>query len=126
MFLWCSGDRQSLLNELYSILPWVCSQDKGMARAYSPWKQPWICNSPGYTSQLSLIPVSPREKIHLVLEVPAVVLARVPSKPQSPTSSGVLLNEYPFVCHVTSITDLSHLHTEDWNLCPHHHHHQTV
>lgn len=122
--MWCSRDRQSLLKELYSIPPQGCSQDEGMARAYSPWKQtsrrkqPWVCNFPGYTSQPSPIPVSPREKTHLVLEVPAVVLARVPSRPQSPTSSGVFLNEDPLVCHVTPITDLSHLHTEDWEIHP--------
>lgn len=115
--MWCSRDRQHLLKELYST-PWCCSQDDGTARAYSLWKQtpqskqPQVCDSPGYTSQLPLIPVSPRDKAHLALEAPAVVLARVLSRPQSPTSSGVLLNEDSFVHHVAPIPDLSHLHIE--------------
>lgn len=58
-----------------------------------------------------------RDKAPLALEVPAVVLARV-CPPQSPTSSGVLLNEDSFVCYVTPTTDLSHLHTEGWNTHP--------
>lgn len=121
--VWCSRDRRSLLKELYSTPPQGCSQDEGMARAYRLWKQtpqrkqPQLCDSPGYTSQLPLLPVSPGDKAHLALEAPTVVLARVPSRPQSPTS-GVLLNEDSFVRHVTPIPELSHLHIEGWNIHP--------
>lgn len=55
-----------------------------------PRKQPWVCGSPGYTSQLPPIPLfqahcpfPQRENTSgLALEVPAAVLGRVPSSPQ--------------------------------------------
>lgn len=120
--MWCARDRQSLLKALHSIPPQDCSQDEGMARLTAPGYRHLQGNSLGSATHLATHPsclpyqTHQERKPHLVLEVPAVVLARVPSRPQSPTSSGVLLNEDPFVCYVIPITDLSHLHTKGWNI----------
>lgn len=93
--LWCSRDRRSLLKELYILLllravprmkawPERPAPGNRHLKGSSLWAATHLdthpsCLSPGYTSQLSRIPVSPRGKAHLALEIPKVVLARVPS-----------------------------------------------
>lgn len=123
----CSRDR-SLFTEPYSI-PGGCSLDGAMDRRPRQTSQGRSLASAAHLAthpsgllshSLKLTALLSREKTHpdLALEVPAVVLAKVPSRPQSPTSSRVLLNEDSFGCHETPITDLSHLHTESCDRYP--------